>query len=263
MRKTILISATVVTAIGLVAFVGIKSDNSIAAQEASITSNESWGPVQFMDQSGTEIFMSIGSRFNATVKKADLHRATSILDFVPKEETAKLKSHANVKVVVMDNGLEIAELGANEMLNDAQLKLLRSTDYSTDFYINADSKRKHTEVWEHEKYDLVYYFTVVPEVEAIYSEGSDGLIRYIEDQTKELKSGMTEDELRAGKVRFTVSKSGEINQASLDASCGYESFDAAVINLIKTAPGKWTPAEDLKGEKVDQELVFSFGQVGC
>ena len=29
------------------------------------------------------------------------------------------------------------------------------------------------------------------------------------------------------------------------------------------APRAWQPAENAKGEKVDQELVISFGAMGC
>jgi hypothetical protein len=33
--------------------------------------------------------------------------------------------------------------------------------------------------------------------------------------------------------------------------------------MITNMPGKWNPATNSKGEKVDQELVFFFGRQGC
>ena len=39
--------------------------------------------------------------------------------------------------------------------------------------------------------------------------------------------------------------------------------DKKMIELITNLPGKWAPAENQKGEKVDQELVISFGLMGC
>jgi len=36
-----------------------------------------------------------------------------------------------------------------------------------------------------------------------------------------------------------------------------------MIELITKTPGEWQPAENYKGEKVDQELVVSFGLMGC
>ena len=39
--------------------------------------------------------------------------------------------------------------------------------------------------------------------------------------------------------------------------------DNKMIELITKTPGLWIPAENSRGEKVDQELVLSFGMVGC
>jgi hypothetical protein len=36
-----------------------------------------------------------------------------------------------------------------------------------------------------------------------------------------------------------------------------------MIELISNSPGKWKPAENSVGEKVNQKLVFSFGMMGC
>jgi len=36
-----------------------------------------------------------------------------------------------------------------------------------------------------------------------------------------------------------------------------------MIKLIKNLPGDWKPAENYKGELMDQELVVSFGLMGC
>ncbi len=45
---------------------------------------------------------------------------------------------------------------------------------------------------------------------------------------------------------------------------GYPSIDERFITLIKKIPGKWIPAENSRGEKIEQELVFTFGPAnGC
>ena len=49
----------------------------------------------------------------------------------------------------------------------------------------------------------------------------------------------------------------------LEESSGYPAIDKTMIELLTNAPGKWKPAKNAKGEKVDQQLVFSFGEVGC
>ena len=49
----------------------------------------------------------------------------------------------------------------------------------------------------------------------------------------------------------------------LDRSSGNVTIDKAMLSLIQSAPGKWIPAENEKGENVDQELVITFGVGGC
>ncbi|MFT4682000.1 MAG: hypothetical protein ACI9FU_002259 [Granulosicoccus sp.] len=263
MRAQIIVLGTIViTAIGC-----MQSTNPISAQEVvsskTIAASVNSGPSLFMDQSSRKIFYAVGSRFLATVKKADLHKATSILDFVPKEETEGLESYTNVKVGVLKKDGETIKMGTEATLNKAQLKLLRSTDYSTDFYINADAKKGTYELWEQSTYDLVYYFTIIPEKEAAYQDGNEALVDFVKKNTKKLESSIIADQLKAGKVRFTISKSGTVSGASLDSSCGFESLDKAIIDLLGSSPGKWTPATNGAGENVEQELVFSFGITGC
>jgi len=58
-------------------------------------------------------------------------------------------------------------------------------------------------------------------------------------------------------------KIGTITNVKLDRTSGYLNMDKTMVELIKNTPGKWKQAENVKGENVDQELVVSFGMVGC
>ena len=74
---------------------------------------------------------------------------------------------------------------------------------------------------------------------------------------------MQADKLQPAKLYFTVSKEGMIENVRLDRTSNFPAVDETMIELITNAPGKWIPAENSKGEKVDQELVVSFGLMGC
>ena len=56
---------------------------------------------------------------------------------------------------------------------------------------------------------------------------------------------------------------GAVEQVKLERSSGYPAIDKVMIELIQNAPHKWSPATNAQGEAVDQELVISFGQLGC
>jgi hypothetical protein len=73
------------------------------------------------------------------------------------------------------------------------------------------------------------------------------------------------DDLGAIKLSFIVTKEGIVSNVKHDAmTTGYPSIDEKFMDLIKNIPGKWSPAENSKGEKMDYELVFTFGpRDGC
>jgi len=242
MKKSIIIFCAALTTISLTAFGYINwSDNK---------------------QADLDLVYNVDSRFMTTITKEDLHKATSVLDIVPKKAEAWWKvSFQTVTVAVLQDGDEILEIGDSKELNAAQIMLLQSTDYSTNFYIKARGKNKHPETGKIE--DYVYYLTIIPEKEAEYTSGHDALIAYLKENSKEKTAIIKEDKLQPGKVQFTVTKKGTIANVKLISTSGYISVDEALIKIITNMPEKWEPAENSKGEKVDQEFVFFFGTAGC
>ena len=244
MKKNILIFCTVLTMLSLTAFTYINLNEPITCQKVA-------------KQVGFDLFYNVDSRFKATISKEALHKATSVLEIVPKEAENWWKaSFQTVKVTVIQDGDEMYALGDNKVLNAAQIKLLQSTDYSNNFYINARSKNSDFD-------DYAYSITIIPEKEAEYIHGYDALITYLKENSREKTAIIKENQLQPGKVSFTVTKEGTIANVKLTSTSGYASVDKMLIELIKNMPGKWNPAENSRGEKVEQELVFFFGLEGC
>ncbi len=107
------------------------------------------------------------------------------------------------------------------------------------------------------------YLPVEPVKEATYEGGMDALMKYLEENSKEARAGQEMDKLQPFKLIFTVTKNGTIENIKLDGTSGYYAIDYRMIDLILKAPGKWEPAENSKGEKVDQEQVVALGPTGC
>lgn len=107
------------------------------------------------------------------------------------------------------------------------------------------------------------HLAVVPEKQAEYEGGKGALMNHLKENSKEARTSQQMDELKPFKLFFKVTKKGAIENIKLDGTSGYLSIDNTMMELITNAPGKWEPAENAKGEKVDQELVVSFGLTGC
>jgi len=211
-----------------------------------------------------DFFYSIGTRF-AVIKKTDIDKARSINDFLPLKQTQKIEIYKSVKVIILDDSkqTDLRETGNTATLNAAQIKLLQSTKHSTNILIRADYQEKNKDTNELQDGYSTPYLTIVPEKQAVYVNGMDALINYLKENSKEKTTIVQKDKLQPGKLYFTVNKKGNIVNAKITATSGYPSIDKMMIDLITKAPGQWESANNYKGEKVDQELVFSFGIIGC
>lgn len=259
MKKNILILFAV-----LVAFGYVNWSNAVTDQEETYCSKTVDFNYDFVNVSykpaDLDLFYHVDSRFMTTITKENLLKARSIVDILPAKATKSIKSYQSVQVDIIDKA---SVSGDNEVLNAVQIKLLQSADYSTNIFIRSDYKVKNADSGELEDSYLTYYITIIPEKEAEFTGGKDALISYLKENSKDKTSIIKQDKLQPGKVSFTVTKEGKIANVKLTSTSGYSSVDEALVQLITKMPEKWEPAENSKGEKVDQELVFFFGTVGC
>lgn len=213
-----------------------------------------------------DFIYEIGTRFGP-IKKSDIDKATSFSDFLETEEIASIVAFKSVDIVIIkdDKETDIREIGYSNTLTASQLTLLQSFKHSTNFMIRADFQQKNKETGRLENNYTSPYLTIVPEKQAEYANGIDSLKEFLKENsiTARVQANVDPEKLKPAKLYFTVTKSGTIENVKLDRSSNYPLVDKKMIELIQDTPGKWLPAENIKGEKVDQELVVSFGLMGC
>lgn len=268
MKKNLLIFCAILTTLSLTAFGYISWNAPVAAtcQKTACSTAIAFDNdplLLFNKPIGSDFFLKISPRFIHTITKEKLHQATSIIDILPEKANQWVHSYQAVKVTVLDGEEEISERGIGDQLNAAQSKLVQSANYSTDFYIEADYSIKNDGTGALEKSDLVYYFTVVPEKAATYEDSMDKLLSYLKEQSSKKTAYINQYDMKPGKLRFTVTQNGNISNVRLSSTTGYPEVDQQLFDLISEMPGRWNPATNSKGEKVDQELVLSFGSEGC
>ena len=127
----------------------------------------------------------------------------------------------------------------------------------------SDYIEKNSENGNLEEAHWTPHLTIVPEKQAKYEGGEKAVIRYLRENTSEVTDQIDEKKLKPAKMYFTVTKDGVVTDFNLLRTSGYPELDEKIKELINALPGKWTPAENATGEKVNQELVLSFGNMGC
>lgn len=258
MKKRILIISLVLVTLSIAAFSFINSNTSKINQtgNASNSLNNTDKPLaENKTKEPLEFFYNISPRFEG-IKKSDIDKATSIFDFISDEDSIQIKKLNSTEIILIinDRQTQFREYGTEENLTENQLNMLQSVDYSKHFLIKAIY-----ESIEFEYHDFSPHYTVVPETQSNYADGTDALIKYLKDNKSKNTDFIDEKKLQFVKISFTISTDGQIKQVNLDRSTGYPQLDFELIELIKNAPGKWIPAKNAEGKTVEQELVFSFG----
>lgn len=277
MKKGILVLSVIaifsITAFGYMNWNNDKCTTTSCQEEvASCTSSEEiiprWQNIgiynlnDYNQYNKIDFIYNINSRFIWNITKEELNQAKSIIDIYPKDATLGMDNFSNVQVTLMNNGKEVSEFGEDETLNEAQLKLLQTLDYSSNFYVRANYTKTNYAGQEVENY-IVYYITVVPEKKAVYNKGKTALIDYLKKNTAKDIEIVKKDKLEPGQIRFTVTTDGTIADVNLDSSSGYKKLDKKMVKLIENMPEKWEPATNAKGEPVEQTLIFFYGIEGC
>ena len=282
MKKSILIFGGALTVFSLTAFSFIKWNNSAVEKEAiivedlkesesdlnvsndeEITASDFDFKVLYDNEVKPNFYYAVASRFNATITKEDLQNAKSLQDIVPKGAAEGVKSFKDVIISILPEDKATKIKGKNEILTPAQLELLQSVEYSTQFFIRGNFYQNKYGLSELEEDYLIYYMTVVPEKQASFRKGHTALMNYLRLKSAKEVAGTNVDDLKSGKIQFTITTDGTVSNVMLESTSGYDSIDDKMIKLIKSMPGKWNAAKDSKGEKVEQELVYSYGLIGC
>jgi len=233
------------------------SDRAIFATTSQIT--QFYTPEKL-----TDFFYDFGPRFNP-ISKEDLSKARDVSDFVSREEIKLYDGVGPTTLIIIENDVQTEKrvYGEGEKLSKEQLKMMKSMEYSSHFLLRAELKTDDKRMIAREENVYRPHMTVVPEKQAMYEGGKDGLLDYIRQENEKNIYNLDESKLQPAKLSFTVTKNGTIKNTELDRTSGYSNIDEAMLRLINNLPGKWQPAENAKGEKVDQVLVISFGMVGC
>jgi len=277
MQRTVLTYSSLLAILAYFTLGCAVTSNAQADREASTTNSSV--PIQEPpeeDEPQENLDYSVDT-WSSPVTKEEVKQITSILDFWSDEDKAKYKHDAfrDIWVVNLKNypdwTLDISKIepgrkatGPTEEFTKEQLALVANADYSDHLRFSARFNSTKIETGEVEENVLVSQSViVVPDVQAAYKGGFDALVNYLKEASKDQVKHVKRDKVGRYRVFFTVTNKGFIADVKMVETSNYSDVDEVLIKIIKDMPRKWTPAQNEKGENVDQEFVFTFGRAGC
>ena len=212
-----------------------------------------------------EFVYEIDARFQADVTRSDLKTMRLVTDFDERIDAEKIVEVLFTSVTVINDDYKDVKqaIGKTNAFTQEQIELLESVPYSTDLRIRMDYMENTSYFDTPQRNYTTPHLTIIPEKQAAYETGKSQLISYLKNNSSVEVAKAQGYAIEPGKVRFTISESGVIKDVRLISTCGHKSVDEKMLELIKHAPGKWSPAEDVNGNKVEEQLVFYFGTMGC
>jgi TonB family protein len=265
MKKKILAFSVVLVAVSLTAYGLIDQYRSNQPNQVELFTQQTdlvpltLSSILKLEESTRDFPLDVSSRFYMTRTLTELHEMKSFQEyFIQAEPIYEIES---ISVVLFDDEMKDykMEMGKTMECTQEQLKLIQEMQYSDNFRIDAYFKRAGTDQRDH----WTPHISVVPETQAVFSLGGEAFMDYLKGSFAGFTKGVNLEKIEPGKISFTVDKNGAIKNARVKSSCGYQDVDAQALEVIRSAPGMWIPAENARGEKIEQEFYLSFVNMGC
>ena len=220
MKQRIFLSGILLAVLSLAVFGFINKEEKKPepVKQVDATQFESYfNDLFYNDQGVSDFAYDVGNRFIHSVSKEALINAKTVTDIIVPNDEETIISYHNIYINTHHESSSPydAKRGENERLTVAQIGLLQTLGYGDNFYINGIMKRAESKSGKLYDDQLVYYLTVVPHRTASYVQGKAALISYLKENSKEVITIARKDQLKSGKISFTITEDGTIGQAEL------------------------------------------------
>ena len=222
------------------------------------------------------VLLSIGCAFNSfaqndlqfeintvlppiSIQENRLDKIYTLTDLDKQYPTSWVREYISVEISAYKNGTQTKASGISDVLNQEQKELIRLADRSSDIavsvmYLHENSLKNNTV----KQYD--FKVTIMPDKSAMYSEGAEQLIQYLQKNSIEnIEAGsFTGYDLTA--IKFTITEQGHIANIQVAMPSKDTKIDEMLVKAISKMPD-WKPAAFSNGLKVKQDLVLTIGNM--
>jgi hypothetical protein len=194
-----------------------------------------------------------------SIQENKLDKINSLTDLDKRYPTDWVKEYISVEISAYKNGIKTKATGVSNILTQVQKELIQLADRNNDIavsvtYLPENSLKNNTE----KQYD--FKVTIMPGKNAIYAEGTEQLIQYLEKNSiANIEAGsFTGYDLTA--IKFTVNEEGSISDIKIAIPSKDTKIDEMLVKAISKMPS-WKPAEFSNGLKVKQNFVLTIGNM--
>ena len=186
-------------------------------------------------------------------RQSDTRQAKTISDLYPAYPASWVKSYVRVDLAVTRHGETFHARGSNLNFNNLQSQLLNTASsgsviqLTVTYYPNNDLPK------EVKQMDFTLY--VIPDQDAMFPGGKETLEAYLKENAIDPLSKYVDAGLHQAKVRFTISSTGEVLEASLSERSPFNAVNDILLQTITSMP-RWIPACNNDGISASQDFEF-------
>ncbi|MEQ8323584.1 MAG: hypothetical protein RIC15_11685 [Vicingaceae bacterium] len=197
-----------------------------------------------------------------TASKVELEAAQNIEDVIAEYPFHKIEKYESVWIKSLFGETEVSLMSENNALSPEQIKLFDRSEVGDFFEVIINYQFTHAISQEVIHKRLNCGLTVVPENEAQFPQGYDGLLAYFNQNSVVQFEDLDQKRFNSLSAKFTINEDGKAELITINRSCGYVEIDQQIIELIEKMPA-WTPAKNADGIPVKQQFELIYGWPGC
>jgi len=194
-----------------------------------------------------------------SVSNEQLKAANNIAEFNRHFKPSWIRSYESVTVFTTIQGKLQQSVSNSDVLTPAQKDNLNRADAGTEISVVVrylpENTLQHNDIQEFD-----FKFSVNPDYEASFAGGSEALMQYLQETAIESIPANLFQGLDMAAVKFTVSQTGDIVDASIFQPTKSAEMDQILLEAIRQMP-TWKPATYADGTTVQQEFALTLGNM--
>ena len=194
-----------------------------------------------------------------SVERATVNEAITIQDVHRQYKPTWIKEFINIEIRTIQDGQSKIARSMDDILTKEQKINLSASDINTDIYLKIDyipnNNLKHNDP---KTYDAA--FRINPDKDAQFADGEKSKMKYLLENVIPKVADYKFEQHALTAIKFTVDKSGSIENVSIKESSKNMKVDQSLIDAICNMP-TWKAAEFYEGTQVNQDFVLTLGDI--